>query len=860
MQKKIGIITLGCKVNQYESEAFAEELRKRGYMTADGGEECDGYIVNTCTVTAEADRKSRQMIRRAARIKEGAPVVVTGCTAEYCAEELAAIDGVISVCGNAKKLECVDILDDYFKSEDKAYPVVSLPPIEEAEFERMMLNAFPRTRVYIKIEDGCENKCAYCAIPRARGNVRSKAPEDILREVKGFIDAGCKEIVLTGIETASYGKDIDGIDLGRLLKLADAIAGECKIRLGSLDPSLFKEKFVNEIKGLSSLAPHFHISLQSGSSKVLALMRRKYNADMAREAILRLREAIPNVMFTTDVIVGFPGEGEEEFEQTVEFIKEARFLSAHIFPYSEREGTPAAEMDGKVPVETRRERAAKLIEIQKEITDSILAEEIARTPERVVLFETYSNGVAHGHTDSFLEVSAPAPYDLHGERVKVKLLRSENGVCFGEISKSDLPAAKPTRKSGLVSGFRTCDSEYLARIKHDLSLDLTDGQLSALQALYVSQKKDPTVAELYFMAAAIRKSAANAYADRVFDKVNGISGEARELLSDLSRRYAAETGCGEASLSLTAFAEFAAGGKSVQEKCGIDLSLASSPEFAPLYNGMSVDTVSDIFTLTLSSGKPIAGKKIGNIGAVLAPESDGNIYEFAKKAQGICAKFLKQYPDVFVMSAGRRSLIDDLSSIEGGLLIDTSLLPTPSRFADEVFKPLAPAYILFADKERLPSLWKIAAEYGITPCAPIAKAKSGLTVKAAEGDVKIDREILKKLEFALPIELEYDADAVIEKPEESIEGHFFGDTPFAVFQNFVGGEHLYEELAETMAEKNAVYAIAGILDPGDPAVINAILTLDSFRRNESPNIAQSRFFIGEKTVLCVYKVSEKKFE
>jgi threonylcarbamoyladenosine tRNA methylthiotransferase MtaB len=857
--KKIGIITLGCKVNQYESEAFAEELRKRGYETADGGEDCDGYIVNTCTVTAEADRKSRQMIRRAARSKEGAPVVVTGCTAEYSAKELSAIEGVIAVCGNARKLECVDILDDYFKDNDNEYPIVSIPPIEEAGFEKMMLNAFPRTRVYIKIEDGCENKCAYCAIPRARGNVRSKAPEDILREVKGFIDAGCREIVLTGIETASYGKDIDGIDLGRLLKLVDAIAGECKIRLGSLDPSLFKERFVNEIKDLSSLAPHFHISLQSGSSKVLALMRRKYNADMAREAIIRLREAIPNVMFTTDIIVGFPGEGEAEFEQTVEFVKEARFLSAHIFPYSEREGTLAAEMEGKVSVEIRRERAAKLIEIQKEITASILAEEIAREPERVVLFETYSNGTAHGHTDSFLEVSAPAPYDLHGERVKVKLIGSENGVCFGEIAKSDIPAAKKTRKSGLVSGFRTCNGEYLSRIDRDLGLCLTEDQLVALQALYVSQKKDPTVAELYFMAAAIKKSFENACVDRVFDKVNGISGEACELLSDLSRRYSTETGYGKASLSLTGLAEFATTQKCAQEKCGIDLSLEAFPEYAPLYSGTSGDMVSNIFTLTLSSGKPISGKKIGNIGVVLAPKKGEDIYEFAEKAQKVCIKFLKQYPDVFVMPAGTRSLIDDLFSIDGGLLIDTSLLPTPSQFADDVFKPLAPAYILFADKERLPALWKIAAEHGITPCAPIAKAKNGLTVKAHEGEVKIDREILKKLDIDLSIELEYNESAVVEKPENPIEECLFGDT-LTTFERYVGGEHLYEELADITEDKNAAYAIAGILDPNDPAVIPAILTLDSFRRNEAPNIVRSRFFIGEKTVLCVYKVAERKFE
>ncbi len=858
MQKKIGIITLGCKVNQYESEAFAEELRKRGYITAEGGDDCNAFIVNTCTVTAEADRKSRQMIRRAARTNGGVPVVVTGCTAEYYARELSEIDGVIAVCGNAKKLECVDVLDSYFKQEDKEYPVVSVPPIEEAEFEKMLLNAFPRTRVYIKIEDGCENKCAYCAIPRARGNVRSKAPEDILREVKGFIDAGCREIVLTGIETASYGKDIDGIDLGRLLKLVDAIAGGCKIRLGSLDPSLFKEGFVTEIKDLASLAPHFHISLQSGSSKVLALMRRKYNADMARRAIIRLREAIPNVMFTTDVIVGFPGEGEEEFEQTIEFLKEARFLSAHIFPYSEREGTPAAEMDGKVPVEIRRERAAKLIEIQKEITESILAEEIAREPERTVLFETYSDGVAHGHTDSFLEVSAPVPYSLHGERVKVKINRYENGICYGEIAKEDLPAAKPVRKSGLVSGFRACQHEYLVKIERDLGLGATDAQLSALQALYVSQKKDPTVAELYFMVAALKENAKNAANNRFIEKVTDIPDDMRELLSDIMRRYASESGIGDGAPSLLGLAEYTATGKTTHENCGIDISLASLPEYAPLYSGMSRDTVSSIFTLTLSSGKPISGKKIGSIGVVLAPSKSENVYDFAKKAQHVCQRFLKQYPDVFVMPAGIRSLIDDLSVVEGGLLIDTALLPTPSRFADDVFKPLAPAFIIFADKERLPALWKIAAEYGITPSAPIAKAKNGLTVKASEGDVKIDRGILKKFEISLPISLEYDADAVIEKSDSEIEVCLFEDIPFTVSEKYVGGEHLYEDLADVTEDKNAAYAVAGILDPRDPAIVSALLTLDAFRRNESPNIVRARFFIGEKTGICVYKITEKK--
>lgn len=433
MKKKIGIITLGCKVNQYESEAFAEALAERGFEICDASNPCDAYIVNTCTVTAEADRKSRQMIRRAERLNPGAPIVVTGCTAEYSSKELSEIEGVIAVCGNSKKLECVEIIDEYFKDHEVVYPLISVPDIDSAEFEKMRLTGFPRTRVYIKIEDGCENHCAYCAIPGARGKVRSKMPEDIINEVKGFIAAGCREIVLTGIETASYGRDLEGVTLGGLLREVDAIAGDCKIRLGSLDPSLFKQRFVDEIKNLPSLAPHFHISLQSGCSKVLALMRRKYNADGARAAMARIREAMPSVMFTTDIIVGFPGETEEDFLETVEFVREARFLSAHIFPYSEREGTEAATMSDKVPMDVRRARAAKLIEVQNEVRDTLLDEVIVKTPYVNVLFETFSKGKVTGHTDSFLEVCADSDVDLHGRIVRVALTHHENGICYGRI-------------------------------------------------------------------------------------------------------------------------------------------------------------------------------------------------------------------------------------------------------------------------------------------------------------------------------------------------------------------------------------------------------------------------------------------
>ena len=431
--KTIGIFTLGCKVNQYESEAFAEALSKKGYILGNPMSVCDGYIVNTCTVTAEADRKSKQMIRRAARLNPDAPIVVTGCTAEYSAKELSDIKGVIAVCGNSKKLDCVEYIDRYFKDGCFDNPIICVPPIDEAQFEKMHLTGFPRTRVYIKIEDGCENRCTYCAIPRARGNVRSKLPEEVINEVKGFIKAGCREIVLTGIETASYGKDLEGVTLGNLLTEADAISDGCTIRLGSLDPSLFKQQFVDEIKDLRSLAPHFHISLQSGSSKVLALMKRKYNAEGAKRAMQRIRQAIPGVMFTTDIIVGFPGETEENFLETVEFVKEAGFLSAHIFPYSEREGTAASLLPDKIPVAVRRERANKLIEIQNNVRNAILDNEIKQNPEKDVLFETFSSGKAYGHTDSFLEVCVDSNTDLHGKIHKVCLTHHKDGICYGVL-------------------------------------------------------------------------------------------------------------------------------------------------------------------------------------------------------------------------------------------------------------------------------------------------------------------------------------------------------------------------------------------------------------------------------------------
>ena len=432
----VGIYTLGCKVNQYESEAIAEALTEKGFEVIPGGKSCDIAVVNTCTVTAESDRKCRQLIRRIIGTSKDTYVIVTGCLSQTSPDKLAEIDGVDYVCGNSKKLAAVDAAVRFANDRQKRGAQINVEDILTAPFERMSIKKFDRTRAYVKIEDGCENRCSYCIIPAARGKVRSKLPEDVIREVEGLIKGGCREIVLTGIETASYGKDIEGTDLASLLESVDTLGCD-RIRLGSLDPSLIKERFVSRIAPLRSLTPHFHLSLQSGSDRILALMRRKYNSAMALDCINRLRAAIPGVMFTTDIIVGFPGETEEDFAATVEFVKKARFLTAHVFTYSKRSGTVAAEMEGQLPNDVKNRRSAELISIQAEIHRDILLNEIARKSEYDVLFETYSDGYAVGHTPSFIEVSVKSPRPLHSEIHKVRLVAlDENGKelrCIGEL-------------------------------------------------------------------------------------------------------------------------------------------------------------------------------------------------------------------------------------------------------------------------------------------------------------------------------------------------------------------------------------------------------------------------------------------
>ncbi len=435
MDKKItvGILTLGCKVNQYESEAIAETLTDKGFIISPHSEKCGAYIINTCTVTAESDRKARQMIRRMITKNPEAYILVTGCYSQVSPNEVAEIKGVDYICGSSNKMTVVDVLCELAERGRKNdICEISVPELNESSFEPMSIRRFDRTRAYVKIEDGCESKCAYCTIPASRGPIRSKPFSEVIDEVKTLTENGVREVVLTGIETGSYGRDLpENENFASLLAAIDKIDGVGRVRTGSLDPTVIKPSFVETIRDLKSLCPHFHLSLQSGSSKILASMKRKYNADQALACIERLRDAIPDLKLTTDVIVGFPGETEEDFIESCEFARRARFLMIHVFPYSKRKGTVAAEMKGQIPEAVKKERVATLSQISREIRAEILDEKITEDRPVEVLFETCEGGFAHGHTADFIEVRVKTDKKLHGLFRSVKLISHDGDVCEG---------------------------------------------------------------------------------------------------------------------------------------------------------------------------------------------------------------------------------------------------------------------------------------------------------------------------------------------------------------------------------------------------------------------------------------------
>ena len=427
----VGLYTLGCKVNQYESEAIAERFVQEGFTIGNADDACDVYVINTCTVTAESDRKAGQLIRRAAAKNPCAPILVTGCFSQSHPERVAAIKGVDFVCGNTDKLAVVDAAKRLL-AERAVRPEIAVDDVQCAPFEPMTITRFDRTRAYVKIEDGCENRCSYCAIPAARGKVRSKPLAEVVSEVEGLVRSGCREVVLTGIETASWGRDLADVTLADLIVAVDRIQGLERLRLGSLEPTVMREEFLQKIAHLRTVVPHFHLSMQSGSARVLAAMRRRYNPEQAMAGIKRLRAAMPNAELTTDFIVGFPGESEEDFEQTMRFAAEAEFLQMHVFAYSKREGTPAATMSGQIEKAVKKERSARLIALGEQLTAKRLARAL-EIPCRPVLFETFADGMAVGHTAEFFEVAVPCDTPLDGEVHTVCLTHAQDGRLFGVL-------------------------------------------------------------------------------------------------------------------------------------------------------------------------------------------------------------------------------------------------------------------------------------------------------------------------------------------------------------------------------------------------------------------------------------------
>lgn len=421
--KSVALHNLGCKVNSYEMDVMQQRLQDRGYKIVPFDAAADIYIINTCTVTNIADRKSRQMIHRARRCNPDAVVVAVGCYVQTAAGE-ALEDGTVDIAvGNNRKKDIVSIIEEYLKTREQ--PRVEKIDINNTrEYEEMQLTrTAEHTRAYIKIQDGCNQFCSYCIIPYARGRVRSRAEEDILQEVRGIVAAGYREIVLTGIHISSYGLDRGGPELLQLIMKLHGIDGLKRIRLGSLEPRIVTEQFARQLSTLPGLCPHFHLSLQSGSDAVLGRMNRHYTAGEYFQTTEILRNCFRDPAITTDVIVGFPGETEEEFAESMAFVEKIGFYETHIFKYSKRQGTRAAVMEGQVPEQVKAARSGKLIAMGKQKKREYEEKLIGRTVEVLIEEEVMLDGEIWqtGHTREYVKVRQKSEENLINRLINIEI-------------------------------------------------------------------------------------------------------------------------------------------------------------------------------------------------------------------------------------------------------------------------------------------------------------------------------------------------------------------------------------------------------------------------------------------------------
>ena len=411
--KTVAFCTLGCKVNQYETNAMMQKMIEAGYEVVDFETKADIYIINTCTVTNMADKKSRQMLRRVKEINPEAILVAVGCYAQVAKEKLEQIPEIDLILGINEKNDIVKYVEQASKN---TYVSDVLHQTEFLDFGDVTYTE--KTRAVIKVQDGCNQFCSYCIIPYARGRIRSRKPESVIKEITDVAKEGIKEVVITGIHIASYGKDFNTeyrlIDLLEEIQKVDGIQ---RIRLGSLEPTLITEEFVTRLKKLSKICDHFHLSLQSGCNETLKRMNRKYTTDQFRHVVELLRNAYPEVHLTTDVIVGFPGETEEEFNKTYEFLKEIKFYKMHVFKYSPRSGTVAAKMPNQIDGNVKEERSNRLIELsdknEKEYNQQYIGKEVE------VLLEEREGEYLKGHTTNYMVVKMKTNENLENTIQKI---------------------------------------------------------------------------------------------------------------------------------------------------------------------------------------------------------------------------------------------------------------------------------------------------------------------------------------------------------------------------------------------------------------------------------------------------------
>lgn len=399
--KRIATVTLGCKVNAYDTQAMLEIFVKNGYSVVDFSEEADVYLINTCTVTNLGDKKSRQMIRRAKKQNLNSIVIAAGCYAQVKPDEVAAIEGVDLIVGTAERGNVFELVEAYQKGFIRTKTVGDVSNVKE--FEKLKIESLKgHTRAYVKIQEGCDSFCSYCIVPYARGRARSRALTDCVLECKRLAENGFKEIVLSGIHVASYGKDLVGESLTDVIAAVQAIDGIERIRLSSLEPSVITDAFLDRVKESDKICDHFHLSLQSGCDKTLRGMNRKYDTNVYEAAVSKIRNYYPDVGLTTDIIVGFPGETQQDFEESMRFCEKMEFSKIHVFPFSAKEGTRAYGMDGQISLREKKERTDEFIKLSEKQRDKFLD---ANTGRRVsVLFERMTGGMLWGYTTNYIQV------------------------------------------------------------------------------------------------------------------------------------------------------------------------------------------------------------------------------------------------------------------------------------------------------------------------------------------------------------------------------------------------------------------------------------------------------------------------